>query len=424
MSSAPFEFFSDATIQELTVALGGLSGYKIHNKQSLLGFGNFRRLERTLVSLCNDKVSPFYLEDSLRSALNSPFFDIAVITTGETATVENIIAFIIAKKGGCRLYSDAYTVDTICSGARGLGTVLMGLYLFSILNNPASVGQVGILELVDSYNNHMGLCSNTKFGFVYNRNLHSRDCFPSYLTLPMILDFEAEPYKDKTTDEKKGIVVDIIKGTDYKLKNTLCYFEDEEKSTIYGKLLRTLTIIDYGYDADNRFEVVTPSTNPNLFPKDFTYVSVEDKLKSYYKEIYDVLFVNGATLGEKIRIGRNNVEKVIRYIENPEDPSLYIIGLSTQEDPNYAVSERRRLGAFTDKLYSLYYPEEAASHPSSYFGSQFSGSQSQSGLQSQSGSVYNSSESSPLSEKKGGKRRRKTKKKQRKNKRKSKRRKL
>jgi hypothetical protein len=413
MSSPPFEFFNDATIQELTVALGGLSGYKIHNKQSLLKFDNLRGLERTLVSLCNDKVSPFYLEDSLKSAINSPFFDIAVITIGEKATVENIIAFIIAKKGGCRLYSDAYTVDTICSGARGLGTILMGLYLFSILNHPESVGQVGILELVDSYNNHMGLCSNTKFGFVYNRNLHSIDCFPSYLTLPMILDFEEEPYQDKTTDEKKGIVVDIIKGTDYKLKNPLCYFQDEEKSNIYGKLLRTLTIIDYGYDADNRFEAITPSTQPNLFPKDFTYASVEDKLKSYYKEIYDVLFVNGATLGKKIKIGRNNVEKVIRYIENPDDPSLYIIGLSPQEDPNYAVSERKRLDAFTGKLYSLYYPEEAASHPSSYFGSQ-----------TYSGSAYNSSEASPSSEKKGGKRRRKTKKKSRKNKRKSKRRKL
>ncbi len=123
--------------------------------------------------------------------------------------LDKIAGFIIVELGECKLYSKAYSIKLICSNKKiaisGLGSILMGAYLFTILSHPESMQEnskiefpygkgyhqsvnngilfgtdepllpiqhKAILELADAYINSGGLCMYEKFGFKYNPEMY------------------------------------------------------------------------------------------------------------------------------------------------------------------------------------------------------------------------------------------------------------
>lgn len=108
--------------------------------------------------------------------------------------LESIVGFLIVQKGECKTYPRDYSVNLICvrdGVARGTGQVLLGLYLYTILERQKTTGylQRGLLELAGGYYNIEGLCMDSKFGFVPSMNLAVHGCFPYAENMPMELHF-------------------------------------------------------------------------------------------------------------------------------------------------------------------------------------------------------------------------------------------
>ena len=111
--------------------------------------------------------------------------------------LESIVGFLIVQKGECKTYPRDYSVNLICvrdGVARGTGQVLLGLYLYTILERQKTTGylQRGLLELAGGYYNIEGLCMDSKFGFVPSIDMAIADCFPYAENMPMKLDFQTK----------------------------------------------------------------------------------------------------------------------------------------------------------------------------------------------------------------------------------------
>jgi len=212
--------------------------------------------------------------------------------------LDSIIGFIIVEKNMCVKYSDAYGINLICSRSGvepGIGSLLMGLYLYTIVSHPKSlpsskttslttypsgkatiryelignedevssqvpvfttndvlipVQHVGILELAGGYKNVPGLCLYEKFGFKYDPLLLKKNCFSDVENLQMILLFNSnKKYKSfwKSNIEKiKQILLKIsvgykdVDGTSYDVplseRSKICSLRDVNKQKLYGYL--------------------------------------------------------------------------------------------------------------------------------------------------------------------------------------------
>ena len=157
--------------------------------------------------------------------------------------LKSIVALIIVQKGECKKMPDAFAVNLICvkHGAfKGCGTLLMALYLYTILYHPF---QPGLLELAGGFYNLDGLCLYSKFGFVHAPNLLGPDCFYDAGNMPMELDFEFDPYGfldgrhrlDKNAIATK--LVNIVVGTDRGHKLPICDIRDEHRQNALKALL-------------------------------------------------------------------------------------------------------------------------------------------------------------------------------------------
>jgi hypothetical protein len=100
--------------------------------------------------------------------------------------MNNILGFMIVEKGECKKYPENFCVNLIC--AKNVGTILMELYLYIIINNNFITNKIGLLELGNSYYNVGGLCMYTKYGFEFDRFLSDETCFKYFPpNLPMIV---------------------------------------------------------------------------------------------------------------------------------------------------------------------------------------------------------------------------------------------
>lgn len=199
--------------------------------------------------------------------------------------LSGVVGFIIVELGECKKYPFGYSINLICTNKKapsGSGSILMGLYLYTILSHPNKtnatsitfppgkatkqiiqkideddddlivetkfssdeplipVQQFGILELASAYTNPGGLCMYEKFGFEYTESMYGEDCFPDFNNLPMIIDFSLKPgYSDLDIEQKKQKIINITIGKDRGFpKSKICSVRDKITNA-KGKTLQT-----------------------------------------------------------------------------------------------------------------------------------------------------------------------------------------
>jgi hypothetical protein len=156
--------------------------------------------KKLAIDICGS-IGEEYGITSATNSLTDPNFDILIAAKSDyknklinmsTAKemmqqkIDNMLGFIIVEKGECPKYSDAYTINLICTRPRLMkGSILMGAYLYMIKEHP-DISQVGLLELANGYTNLAGVCLYNKFGF--DKDIHifdEVDCFNDKGNLPM-----------------------------------------------------------------------------------------------------------------------------------------------------------------------------------------------------------------------------------------------
>jgi hypothetical protein len=160
--------------------------------------------------ICRGLIGDDYLESTMvdKAFSENTIYDAAVLLEHGDETP---IAFLIVEKGECKTMKALWSVNLICAkeeskkGKKGLGQILMGLYLFTIHHNDLinASDKKGILELANGYVNAAGLASYAKLGFEINESLWGPRCFQDYGNLPMLAE-NINPTK----------IIDILNGRD------------------------------------------------------------------------------------------------------------------------------------------------------------------------------------------------------------------
>jgi hypothetical protein len=237
--------------------------------------------------------------------------------------LRSVVGFLIVQKGECNGLPDDYAVNLICvrdGAASGAGQVLIGLYLFTILERFQTIGhlQLGLLELAGGYSNIPGLCLYSKFGFVPSMNLAIPGCFPSPGNMPMELHFPTK-YRVATIDDAKIIVCSIVAGDRYHkgFKLPLCNIRANQSVLIalkeYNRLLE--------YRSSKRIDKNTfrsyCSRKPDLDLINSMFgTAFETRIHSFVRDlIYDMESVNPGTLQPNVNLDPNDIE-FIRIISS------------------------------------------------------------------------------------------------------------
>ena len=328
-------------------------------KVSTISEGLQHNLKSTLDSLqkvCSDNILETYTKEAFDNTFTIPEniteskFDILVlskniiedVTKDFNARISGVVAFIIVELGECQQFPKAFSINLICANEPGTGSLLMSVYLYTILSHPidtspninplelTSMGinglgfkkvvnmissdgsnissvifitaeplipiqDVAVLELATSYGNVGGLCMYEKFGFKYDPTMFSDDCFKNRNNLPMKIDF-TNNYKfgPLSIEQKKQLVINItteISKNEF-TKSPICNLRGPRQNLL-------------GY------------------------------LKSFY------VFNNTAEAGTLFKINNGDINAELRKLK-PKDPDilpklihyLETVGISTLVDPN------------------------------------------------------------------------------------------
>lgn len=242
----------------------------------------------------------------------SDYFDILLVSTKKiedfTLPIEQrlseVAAFIVVELGECAMYPLSYSINLICADTRkgtGIGSILMGAYLYTILSHPSvesplssmtdnvdfppgnsylqvttkpssiegqTIGTVkfgtdeplidtqhiAVLELADAYENVGGLCMYEKYGFTFDPSMFAPNCFTDKANLPMIIDFNEKPgYKELDLAAKKAKIIAITIGSDKGFpKDIICSLrEDRQKLLGLLKSIKVSKIVDPTYKYDD-----------------------------------------------------------------------------------------------------------------------------------------------------------------------------
>jgi hypothetical protein len=284
--------------------------------------------------------------------------------------LSGVVGFIIVELGECKKYPFGYSINLICTNKKappGSGSILMGLYLYTILSHPnktdatsitfppgkatkqiiqkvhdkeddlivetkfssdeplISVQQFGILELASAYTNPGGLCMYEKFGFEYNESMYGEDCFPDFYNLPMIIDFSIKPgYSDLDIEEKKQKIINITIGKDRGFpKSKICSVRDTITNA-KGKTIQTGEQRLLGY----------LKTLKLLIEHDMSQVIGKDASLVMENLYYTIKFINEPksrtpyeSRPEPSKPG--NIDDYINYLETPQDKRSNQLDIST-----------------------------------------------------------------------------------------------
>jgi len=235
------------------------------NRRSMWGFfcENIHSLK-----ICKEIVTDEYLRSVLiRSFKNSEFdanFDFAFIFSEIedvsgiedglekwSKMMEKIVGFIVVERNECPKYGNAYALNYICSKIKGIGSILVGLYVYSIFSHmPSSLeGRVkpiepreadqsveyygpdilhmGLLELSGSYRNVPAFCLYSKFGFIVDETLSGSfsNCFRTDINIAMRTHYP----QMSPEDIKQRIVYILLGETQYEFeKPDICEIKDTE----------------------------------------------------------------------------------------------------------------------------------------------------------------------------------------------------
>lgn len=220
--------------------------------------------------------------------------------------IKMIVGYMIVSRGKCKMFPNDYILNLISTSIPGVGSLLLGLYLYTIVKHPilpitiedvleedtynlsgnATIKYtknkneynrtkyedeygisiykkkfitkddliptcgLGILELSYGYFNYPGLCSYQKFGFNYDKSLFSKNedtyCAEVFDPLPMSVylgdDVNDGCYNGLTKNQKIQKILDIIIGIDKCSQNKICTI----KNKIHQQLLSCLnSLISY-----------------------------------------------------------------------------------------------------------------------------------------------------------------------------------
>lgn len=219
-----------------------------------------------------------------------------------------IVGFMMVSRGKCKMFPNDYILNIICTNMSGVGTLLLGLYLYTILKHPIvffAIGDLldegtynlsgnaiikyskkhrgrsecetefgvsickphfltnddliptcglGLLELAHGYFNYAGLCSYQKFGFKYDKSLYSKDydtyCISNYDPIPMSVylgDDENDTgcYRGLTVQQKINKILNTIVGVDRCSQNKICAIENDRHKTLLSCLNTLITYQDF-----------------------------------------------------------------------------------------------------------------------------------------------------------------------------------
>jgi hypothetical protein len=267
--------------------------------------------------------------------------------------LSGVVGFIIVERGECKTYPYGYSINLICANKKapqGSGSILMGLYLYTILCHPDKiptnrinyprgkgtfnisdnaeedtfntkfvsseplipVQQYGILELANAYINPGGLCMYEKFGFQFTENMYGKQCFEDVYNLPMLIDFNAKPgYAELTKNQKQEKIISITSGTDRGFpKSAICSIRNSFVDSS-GKEIKTNDQLLLGYLKSLKI----------LIMHSMEYV-VSDE--NFNKLFYTLKFINeplkksiipNETTPEPSQPG--NIDDYIHYLETP-----------------------------------------------------------------------------------------------------------
>ena len=278
-----------------------------------------------------------------------------------THRLSGVVGFIIVELGECKTYPFGYSINLICTNSKapaGSGSILMGLYLYTILCHPDKkdkinitfppgkgtinivekpkssyededtkfetsftsseplipVEQFGILELASSYTNPGGLCMYEKFGFQYTESMYGKQCFEDFNNLPMLIDFNNKPgYSELSKEQRQQKVVNITSGTDKGFpKSKICSVRDSYVGPT-GKVVVTREQALLGY----------LKTLKLLMEHDMTKVTGSDADKPIEDLYYTIKFINeprSRTPYEDRPEPSNpgSVDAYINYLETPQ----------------------------------------------------------------------------------------------------------
>ncbi len=268
-------------------------------------YENILLLQRSLPNMCVNIASKYANECVERGTKISEYIDYDIcmlVAPNETNINLFIKGFLIVQRNECPKYPNVYCLKLIC--AQEQGHLLVGCYLYTILNHPkletnrikltnivypinnnsnedidyygTPIEHIALLEISGSYKNINALCLYSKFGFKADITLRGfySNCFIEENNLPMIINFD----KDELTQDK---LIKIIKKEDEGFKkHIICQITDKKLQ----KLLSYLYLI-----RDKRFNELT---------------KVEEQAK------------------EDIQRRINNLNRDINYIENNKNNSI------------------------------------------------------------------------------------------------------
>jgi hypothetical protein len=248
----------------------------IYNAQQLIDLGlkehfdydtkKGKQMAEYLVdNACSNSIQLDYKKDVMKAVYKSfhdpsSDFDIAINTSApleqaDSHFAQKIIGFLVSQKGECTALPEAHSILLICSSSSGGGSLLLALFLFAIMTNPAVTNKVGLLELATSYQNLKGLCSYSKFGFKYSPDLYTKiitaqngtkrtqngkaKCFTEIFNLPMMCNTTAE---FDSPDVIRQILrrIDVPKGMINARKHPLCTLSIDEQAQMFLAMAYTV----------------------------------------------------------------------------------------------------------------------------------------------------------------------------------------
>jgi hypothetical protein len=135
-----------------------INAYKIYSGDQLLEMIKNKGKTKTINSLVSaiasvcTNIGISYAKTSIKRAISltdrKPEFDIAILSrvideTSDSISIDvikdNVVGFIIVERGECKFFPFAYSINLICANNEKFpspGTLLMGLYLYTILTHP------------------------------------------------------------------------------------------------------------------------------------------------------------------------------------------------------------------------------------------------------------------------------------------------
>ena len=222
--------------------------------------------------VCRGFIGNEYLENAILSnAFNENINYDAVVLFENNDNMP--LAFLIVEKNECRRLPDVWSVNLICAkdksknNKKGLGQILMGLYLFTIVHNPiiAAKDKYGILELAGGYINVTGLASYSKLNFEVDEDLWGDECFSDYNNLPMA-----------TNGIDCNRIIDILNNRDVGYtKPKICYLRGNMQ--LYLGICKNLYIYMFNVPANLRDKYIRTHHNLEIVE------NVKQKLQIVYE---------------------------------------------------------------------------------------------------------------------------------------------